>query len=150
MRYGALFITGTNKPTARLMTNELANDIEYSVIWKGTKTGKRDRILTECDKEIHVFGRTATGVGFTYYGIVDNDSMEEMTKQRSSVPHAQGDATNYFFRLHSDNVDEARLPIGHVCAVDDAQNSAISELGLCRAPDTNHNVLFELFVIEDA
>jgi hypothetical protein len=126
MEYGVIFVTGNSTYNDELWKKVVEGN-EHAIIWNGQNKGRRDHVVTNCDKEIHVMYRVHSRIGYTYYGTLNNESMHRMI---------QGDPDNnvpssYFFRL---NTDGQRLPFGHVCEAGRAQDNAVEALGFTYTP----------------
>tara|TARA_B100001758_G_C18238175_1_gene519050 strand:- start:200 stop:655 length:456 start_codon:yes stop_codon:yes gene_type:complete len=83
----------------KLMRDEFNPD-KYHAIWKGQKKGRRDYIVTQGTREIHVCARSKPNKPYTYYGKIKNETIQMMYEGN----HAISDPDAYYFELETEHI----------------------------------------------
>jgi hypothetical protein len=115
-QYGVIFITTKtltyhngeiyDYKDAFLVNENDSNDM--TLRWKGQKKHRRDYIVTNGDREVHVFSRKKQNESYIYRGIIMNDTIIQ-----SEIGNAdEGIPSIYYFRLRTNNLI---IPYGSIC-----------------------------------
>lgn len=133
MSYGIIFITAEEK----IMGGEvydykdlvLTDEFDSSKIflsWCGQKRGRRDHIVIEDEREIHVCARKKKSDPYTYYGVVVRDTIRRVVTGN----HDEGVPHRYFMALTT-----GRLPMRTILSGElSPQRQAVQTLGFDFSP----------------
>lgn len=95
---------------------------DVRIVWKGQKKHRRDYIITNCDREVHIFSRKNSRCSYIYRGIIQNNTFSKIVD--GNVDNAIPDS--FMFQVNVN--DNLPIPYGSITAR--LQTEAAEMIGL--------------------